>query len=178
MTRSRLPQLHVPRLRVPQFRRSGLRVRHVGVVAVVALAGVLVWQVIQLRENRIDDSRREEVREVATAQVLDLTTLDSETVDQKLESMTSRTAGEFTDQIGTITATFADLVRTNQISASGAVDAAAVSRLTEDDATVIVASTATVKEAGGEPTQRTYRLRVTMEHREDDWKITGMEFVQ
>ena len=115
---------------------------------------------------------------MATAQVLDLTTLDSETVDQKLESMTSRTAGEFTDQIGTITATFADLVRTNQISASGAVDAAAVSRLTEDDATVIVASTATVKEAGGEPTQRTYRLRVTMEHREDDWKITGMEFVQ
>lgn len=169
------------RLRVPRFSRPGrrdLRTRPVWVVVIVALAGVLAWQVVELRDDRRDDARRDEVREVATAQVLDLTTLDSATVDQKLESMTSRTAGEFTDQIGTITATFADLVRTNQISATGIVDAAAVSRLTEDDATVVVASTATVSEAGGEPTQRTYRLRVTLEQGDDDWEITGMEFVQ
>ncbi len=164
------------RFRVPRFR--SLRARHVWVIAVVALAGVLVWQVVELREDRRDDARRDEVREVATAQVLDLTTLDSDTVDQKLESMTSRTAGEFTDQIGTITATFADLVRTNDIAASGVVDSAAVSRLTKDDATVVVASTATVSEAGGEPSQRTYRLRVTLEQGDGDWKITGMEFVQ
>lgn len=162
--------------RAPRF--GGLRARHLWVVVVVVLAGVLVWQVGELREDRADDARRDEVREVATVQVLDLTTLDSETVDQKLESMTSRTAGEFTDQIGTITATFADLVRTNDISASGVVDAAAVSRLTKDDATVVVASTATVSEAGGEPSQRTYRLRVSLEQGDGDWKITGMEFVQ
>lgn len=171
------------RLSLPSWRRSAdgghsARGRYLWVGLALVLAAALVWQVVELRENHREDALRDQVREVATAQVLDLTTLDSATVDQKLASMTARTAGEFTDQIGTITATFADLVRTNDIAASGVVDAAAVSRLTDDDATVVVASTASVSEAGGAPTQRTYRLRITMEQREGDWKITGMEFVQ
>lgn len=174
------------RIRVPRFSRqrpgaSGRASRHsryLWATIVLVLAGVLVWQATEMRADRRDDALRAEVRDVATAQVLDLTTLDSSTVDQKLAAMAGRTAGEFTDQIGTITSTFADLVRTNDIAASGVVDAAAVSRLSAKDATVIVASTATVSEAGGEQSQRTYRLRITMEQRDDDWKITGMEFVQ
>lgn len=152
--------------------------RRVWAVVLVVVIGLGVWQVLQLRDARDADAQRDAVRDVATAQVLDLTTLDSASIVEKLDAMAARTSGEFTNQIDSIAATFVQMVQEQTIAATGSIDASAITEMTDKDATVVVASSASVSEGEAAPTQRTYRLRITLERVESDWKITGMEFVQ
>lgn len=145
----------------------------------LALVGLLVWQATVWRDNRADDKLRSEALEVAKTQVLDLTTLDSKTVESKLKALSGRTTGDFKSQISQISATFADVVRTSEIDASGVVDRAGVSDIDEHSATVLVASTSTVRSQEQEkPVAQTYRFKVSLERADDDWKIDGMEFVR
>ncbi|WP_148046164.1 hypothetical protein [Nocardioides marmoriginsengisoli] len=148
-------------------------------IVLALLVGALVaWEVVGLRSDQAVDDRRDAAVKTATAQVLDLTTLDSETVEGKLAAMAKRTAGDFADQLGGITTTFANLVKQNQITAKGVVDAAGVVSSSDKDAVVIVASSATVTEKGKQPTVRSYRMQITLERQKGEWKVNDMEFVQ
>ena len=158
---------------------SPQRTRILLLALVLALVGLLVWQAMAWRDNRADDKLRSEAVAVAKAQVIDLTTLDSESVESKLKALGGRTTGDFKSQISQISATFADVVRSSKIEASGVVDKAGVSDLDEQSATVLVASTSTVKSDGQKkPVVQTYRFKVTLDRTDDSWKIDGMEFVR
>ncbi|KQY58248.1 hypothetical protein ASD11_00830 [Aeromicrobium sp. Root495] len=147
-------------------------------VLIAALVGLLVWQGLVWRADAQAEDRRTEAVEVAKQQVLDLTTLDSDDVGPKLKAMAGRTTGQFKNQVNDIAAQFVQIVQEKKVDATGTVDAAAVTSASDRDATVLVASTAVIREKAGKPTTRTYRIRVKLTRNDADWKINGMEFVQ
>jgi len=149
-----------------------------GVVSAVALAA-LVWQATVWVQNARDDDRRTAAVDVAKAQVLDLTTLDSASVASKVKAMGGRVTGDFKRQFDGFSTTFAKVVQHDQIQATGEIKAAGITSYDDDSAVVIVASTAQVTtEKQKAPTQRDYRISVSLERSGGSWLISGMEFVR
>ena len=148
-------------------------------ICALALVVGLSWQGKGWLDGREKISQREQAVETASSQVIDLTTMDSATVQDKLESLAGRTVGDFKDQFNDITKSFQDVVEKNQITATGVIDGAAIESISDTQASVIVASSATITEkAKQEPVVRTYRLRIKLERSDDTWLVAGMEFVQ
>jgi hypothetical protein len=156
---------------------SRFRVTALGLVVAV-LAALLIWQVLERRGSDAEDARRSKAVSVAKAQVIDLTTLDSDSVAPKLKAMAGRTSGEFRQQLSGITNTFVKIVRENKIAATGVIDATGVTSMSDDRATVIVASSATVNQGKSKAATRNYRIKVSLKLVKGAWKIDGMEFVQ
>lgn len=146
---------------------------------VAALVAAVVWQANEVRSGRRDDRLREDAIAIAKAQVLDITTLDSATVGAKLEAMAARTSGDFKDQVTGIAASFIKIVSQRKIKAVGRIDGIGISSSSGQDASVLVASTTVVSQAGSDTAStRTYRMRIHLVRAGASWKINGMEFVQ
>jgi len=149
-----------------------------GIASAVALA-LLVWQASVSAQNARDDDRRMAAVDVAKAQVLDLTTLDSASVASKVAAMGSRVTGDFKRQFDGFSKTFAQVVQHDKIQATGEIKAAGITSYDDDSAVVIVASTAQVTtEKQKAPTQRDYRISVSLERSGGSWLVSGMEFVR
>lgn len=149
-----------------------------GVVTVLALA-LLAWQATVWLQHHREDDRRGAAVEIAEAQVLDLTTLDSESVASKVASMGSRVTGDFKRQFDGFSKTFAQVVQHDKIQATGEIKAAGITSYDDNSAVVMVASTAQVAtEKQKAPTQRDYRISVSLERSGGSWLISAMEFVR
>jgi len=149
-----------------------------GVASAAALVA-LVWQATVWVQNARDDDRRTAAVDVAKAQVLDLTTLDSASVASKVKAMGGRVTGDFKRQFDGFSTTFAKVVQHDQIQATGEIKAAGITSYDDDSAVVIVASTAQVaSESQKSPTQRDYRISVSLDRSGGSWLISGMEFVR
>lgn len=147
------------------------------VIALIAVAAV-AWQALSWNADRREDDRRDAAVAVARAQVLDLTTLDSTTIDDKLTAMGKRLSGAFKRQFDGFAQTFADVVTGDKIRATGEVRSVAVDSYDGDEASVLVATSAEVTTGGAKKaTEKDYRMRVRLERKDDDWLISGMEFV-
>jgi hypothetical protein len=73
---------------------------------------------------------------------------------------------------------FASAVDTSKLTAKGTIDAAAVSSYTPKAASILVATTAQVRNAQQpKATQRSYRMRVHLTWTDGKWLIDAMEFV-
>jgi Mce-associated membrane protein len=147
------------------------------VVTALAVAAV-VWQGLALYRDRQEDARRDEAVAVARDQVLDLTTLDSDTIDEKLAAMAERLSGDFKRQFDGFAQTFADVVKEDEIRATGEVEAVAVDQYDGDSAVVLVATSAEIAHGKSDKAaEKSYRMRVDLDREGDRWLITGMEFV-
>ena len=125
-----------------------------------------------------DDERAESALAVASEQVTGLLTLDPSSVDQTLETLTSRTTGDFRRQFEALVQTFATVVREGDVSTTGEINGAGLVELTGDTASVLVASSASVTNAqSGTPTPRSYRMRLDLQWVDDGWLVSGIEFV-
>jgi Mce-associated membrane protein len=143
-----------------------------------ALVAVLVWQGTALRHEHQLDDRSDAAIRVAQDQVLDLTTLDSDTVSGKIKAMSERTTGDFSRQLEGITKSFVDAVTKAKLTASGDIDAAAIAKIDDSRATVLVATTVLVtNKKEPKPATRSYRMKVELIWSDDRWLIDGMEFV-
>ncbi|HWJ10894.1 MAG TPA: hypothetical protein VNS46_16055 [Nocardioides sp.] len=153
--------------------------RPVVVVAVTLLAlAALAWQAMAWYGDRRDDDRRAAAVEVARAQVLDLTTLDSASIDDKLAAMGKRLSGDFKRQFDGFSSTFSDVVNDDKIRATGEVKSVALDHYDGDTASVLVATSAAVTTGTSKKaSEKDYRMKVALERKDDDWLITGMEFV-
>jgi Mce-associated membrane protein len=158
--------------------------RRTSAVAAALLVTTLVLAVLGWRavaEHRRNDQRQAaDAAAVAVArdQVLGLTTLDYRKVDAQVATMVARTTGDFRKQFQLMTKTFEQVVTESKVTAVGKVLAAGVSKRTPDSAQVIVASEATVRNsAAAKATDRTYRMRVTLQRHHGDWLVSNMEFV-
>ena len=148
-----------------------------GLIA-AALVAVLVWQGLALRDERQLDDRGDAALRVAQDQVLDLTTLDSDTVAGKIKAMRQRTTGDFSRQLEGIAKSFVDAVTKAKLTASGDIDAAAITEIDDSRATVIVATTVLVtNKKEPKPATRSYRMKVQLTWSDDQWLIGGMECV-
>jgi len=150
----------------------------VATVVVLALAVLLVWQGKEWQQRRQDDDRRAAALDVAEQQVLDLTTITGETVKKKLSAMRDRVTGDFAGELEQFADLFADAVRKSKVNARGEVEGSAIQSLDNKDAVVLVASSAAISNAEQKrPSVRTYRLRVNLHWVENEWLVSGMEFV-
>jgi Mce-associated membrane protein len=146
--------------------------------AFVLAAALLVWQGLVWFDDARADDRRDDAVAVAKEQVLDLTTMDSSTVEQKLDTLGERLSGDFKRQFEGFAETFADAVTKDEVQATGEITGAALSEYDEHSATVIVASTAQVQAGKKQPVERHWRFKVLLDRSDDEWLISGMEFVQ
>lgn len=162
------------RIRIP---RALAGTRAAVVISLIAVAA-LAWQAMVWFGDRHDDNQRDAAVNVARAQVLDLTTLDSTTIDAKLAAMGKRLSGAFKRQFDGFSQTFADVVNDDKITASGELKSVAVDQYDGDEATILVASSAQVTHSKAKKaTTKDYRMKVDLERKDDQWLITGMEFV-
>jgi len=156
------------------------RAQRLALLAALLLSGaLLLWQgLVWFDDTRYDD-RRDDAVSVAEAQVLDLTTMDSSTVEKSLDRMGERLSGDFKRQFEGFTEAFAGAVTKDKVKATGEITGAAVSEYDDgESASVIVASTAQVASGGKEPVERHWRFKVLLDRDDDQWLISGMEFVQ
>jgi Mce-associated membrane protein len=154
------------------------KARRLNIAASVVLLAIVGWLGHGFLQHRRDDDRRGLALQVARQQVLDLTTLDKSNVNAKLHAMGARTTGDFARQLQGMSKSFASAVDTSKLTAKGTIDAAAVSSYTPKAASILVATTARVRNAQQpKATQRSYRMRVHLTWTDGKWLIDAMEFV-
>jgi Mce-associated membrane protein len=149
------------------------------VVLVLALAGGCAYFGLQWRDLRAERAAGADAVAVGKAQVIGLTTLDEKHIDPQLASLRARTTGDFRRQFDGIADTFASVVRKDHIVAHGKVVAAGLVHRDSARASVLVASSASVRSAGAKagPTERNYRMLVQLVRVGETWMVSGMEFV-
>ncbi|CAN5505087.1 hypothetical protein BH11ACT8_BH11ACT8_12860 [soil metagenome] len=166
------------------------RVLLVGVLLAIALAAYAVVLGVSGEDRgatavpqvglaaMFDDDRAQAAVTTASDQVVGLLTLDPDTVDQTLETLTARTTGDFQRQFEALVQTFASVVRKGDVSTTGEINGAGLVDLTDDTASVLVASSASVTNTQSTtPTPRSYRMRVELQWVDTDWLVSGIEFV-
>lgn len=149
-------------------------------LALVAVAAVTLatFQGLSWRDADAQRDDRADAIAIAKQQVIDLTTLTADTVDDQLKAMQKRVTGSFAGELERFTSVFTQSVKSSKVVATGKVEAAGVSSLENDSASVVVASSAEIRtEKQKRATVRTYRIKVDLERRSGDWLISGMEFV-
>lgn len=145
-------------------------------VVLVGGFGVLKWQDLREAQDRVED--RAAALAVAKQEVLELTTLSPQTLDSTLESLNSRLTEEFSRQFEAFYATFASVIRKDQVASTGSIQSAAVVSADERQVVALVAARAEVTSKGQKSDiQRAYRFQLTMQKQGGDWLISQMRFV-
>lgn len=158
--------------------------RRLVVAVVVALAAALVcWQGKALLDHRRADDRRDAALDVAESVVLDLTTMSASTVHARIKAIQSNLAdGDFKSQLSGFATAFASEVSKQKITSTGKIAAAAVGSVNARSASVLVASSADVRQSGATSTvpatKRYWRFKVVLARQSDRWLVSKMEFVQ
>ena len=153
--------------------------------------GVVIWQQERSDAQSLADSpetlpptpaeaaRYGEVTEAAKATAVALLNIDYRDPQASFEAVAATATGTFLDQYEASSDSLVDLVTQYESVQSGEVDSAAVSRLDEDDATVLVAATGTVTnlQTGDDGQLRVYRILITLVRQDGAWLTEDLEFV-
>ncbi|MEU9823386.1 hypothetical protein [Pseudonocardia alni] len=161
-----------PRFRLPS--RSLALPIGLGVVALLLAALVTVLAVRLAGGTGDDEPALVAARQTAT----DLLTIAPDTADATLRRLEDGTTGEFHEQLGSRSGTFAGTIRDAKVSSTGEVSAAGVAERGPGRAVVLVSADSTVHNAqvpDGEPRQ--YRMRMTVEQEDGRWLVSRLEFV-
>ncbi|MBO4239424.1 hypothetical protein [Pseudonocardia alni] len=145
-----------------------------GVVALLLAALVTVLAVRLAGGSGDDEPALVAARQTAT----DLLTIAPDTADATLRRLEDGTTGEFREQLGSRSGTFAGTIRDAKVSSTGEVSAAGVAERGPGRAVVLVSADSTVHNAqvpDGEPRQ--YRMRMTVEQEDGRWLVSRLEFV-
>jgi Mce-associated membrane protein len=167
--------------------RPGSRGRDSWVLrAVLVLLVVAVGAVVALgvradgRADRLEQG--EQQREAAAVRAEEgmrlLVGIDGASGDENLAELATWATGDFAAQLETLADTVAGVLAQGEVVSKGDVAAVGVERLRGERATVLVAATALVTNSelpNGE--LRTYRMVVTLDRVDDDWKIAEVEFL-
>jgi Mce-associated membrane protein len=151
-----------------------------GFAALLLLAGVglgvergLTW-----RDLRAQDRDGAAAVEAATAEVEALITISAATVPEDVAKLVDGATGSFREEYEQQADDLVKAVRDSKVTSTGRVVSAALTRLDDDEATVIVAATGSVKNVQSpKPEPRHYRLSVKLENSDDQWLVSGLEFV-
>jgi Mce-associated membrane protein len=147
------------------------------VLLVCALAGGTVL-LLQKRATATAEDDRAGALQAARQMVVNLMTLDHNAPQESLDRVTQGATGQFREQFSTQASAIQTILQQAAVSSSGEVSEAGVAQLDRDSATVLVASTALVKNTQapqGEPRQ--YRMLIKLQKQADNWLASDVEFV-
>ncbi|CAN5414907.1 hypothetical protein BH09ACT12_BH09ACT12_15370 [soil metagenome] len=153
--------------------------------------GVVIWQQHRADEQVATDSpetlpptpaeaaRYGDVTRAAEATAEALLNIDYRDPQASFDAVAETATGTFLDQYQASSDSLVELVTQYESVQTGQVDSAAVSRLDSDDASVLVAATATVTnlQTGEDGQLRVYRILITLVHQDDAWLTDDLEFV-
>lgn len=157
--------------RLGRLRTVLLAVLVAGVVAAVPLGLVA-------RSQAAADSRGAAVLAAAARTVSDLVTVDGTTVQQAYDRLRAGATGPWADQLNGQSDSFVRAVQGAQVTSRGNITAAAIQKVDDDTATVLVSASASVRNQQtptGEPRQ--YRVALDLVHQGDAWLVTKLDFV-
>ncbi|MCA1672388.1 MAG: hypothetical protein LC799_09360, partial [Actinobacteria bacterium] len=131
------------------------------VIVLIGFGAVFGWRALQADS---EEARRDAVLQTARVAADNLTTIDYHTADRDVQQLLDGSTPQFAQQFGIASPEFIEVVTGTQLVATGQVTSAAIERLDENSARVLVAVNGSVRDVNvpqGAP--RKYRL--------------GMEFV-
>ncbi len=132
-----------------------------------------------LPPTEAEAARYGEVTAAARATAQALLNIDYRDPQASFEAVAATSTGTFLDQYEASSESLVELVTQYESVQTGEVDSAAVSRLDEDDATVLVAATGTVTnlQTGEDGQLRVYRILITLVAQDGTWLTNDLEFV-
>ncbi|MEJ8279435.1 hypothetical protein [Pseudonocardia spirodelae] len=150
----------------------------VGAVALALLAAAVVFGVRWAGELS-RDALHEEVLQAGRQAAVNLTTIHHETAEADVARLMANATGDFGTQFGQNQQSFVDIVTKAKVDTTGEVVEAAVDRVDESSASVLVAVRSQVTNAAtAEPQNRDYRMAVDLQRQPDGrWLASGVEFV-
>lgn len=147
-------------------------------VASLVVAGLAAFFGTQYLDQRERDDSRASAVSVAEKQALALLSLSADNVDQRLDDLVAGSTGDFRRELEGIRETFAGVVQKGEVSSDGEVVSSAVRDLSDSAATVLLALSARVTNSETKkPEERSYRILVDLTKEEDQWLVSGMQFV-
>lgn len=150
------------------------------VLLIVAIGGG-VWAGFLYREHRqvAADAQRDELIVATTRQmVANLVTLRYSSADADVKRIQAGTTGDFKNQFGDTTGSFAAVLKEGKVDSTGAATSVALIGADDDSAQAIAAVTSTVKNSEApQGQQRVYRMKVDLTKQGDRWLVSNMEFV-
>lgn len=148
------------------------------VVAVLILAGVSGALGLDVRANSRNDARDHAALAAANRIAVQLVTLDHSSAKQNLDAIAADSTGSFRDQWQKISGNFASVLENGKVQSTGEVKEAGLVDIDDAHATVLTAVTSTVKNTEApEGQQRVYRMKMTLDHSDDHWLVSNVEFV-
>lgn len=147
------------------------------VLFVGAVAAATVFTV-QSRDGREVTARNDEVLSTARAAAVNLVTLRYSSARDDLDRILASTTGDFRNQFSDVSGSFEKVLGDGQVDSTGQVNEAGVVTSDENAATVLAAVTSTVKNTEApDGEERTYRMKISLEHIDESWLVSNVEFV-
>jgi Mce-associated membrane protein len=147
------------------------------VLFVSAVAAATVFTV-QSRDGREVTARNDAVLSTARAAAVNLVTLRYSSARDDLDRILASTTGDFRNQFSDVSGSFEKVLGDGQVDSTGQVNEAGVVTSDENAATVLAAVTSTVKNTEApDGEERTYRMKISLEHIDESWLVSNVEFV-
>lgn len=146
------------------------------VVALVAAAVVLAFLRYQVQS---DNEKRQEYVDAAKQAVLNLTTIHPESAQDDVARIIDNSTGEFREDFEGRRDPFISVVQDSQVKTDGTIVEAAMENFAADGpTTVLVAAKTTVSSVDQpEPSDRDFRMRVTVVDQDGKLMASKLEFV-
>lgn len=145
------------------------------VIVLVGFGAFFGWRTFQANS---EEARRDEVLQTARTAADNLTTIDYHTADRDVRELLDGSTPEFGRQFGIASPEFLDVVKGSQLVATGEVTSAAIERLDERTARVLVAVNGSVRDINvPQGTPRKYRLGMELVQQDDRWLVSKVEFL-
>lgn len=163
-----------PAALVAPRRRLLLGLSVLGLLLLAALAALA----LQLRSyEQVDDDRDAAIR-AAQQSALNLTSIDNEDFATDVKRVLDGATGPFKSDFEARSKQLATVVAENEVASEGKVIDAGLVRFDDLNATALVVVDSTVKNVSvPEGRVNTYRMRLTLERRGDQWLTSMLEFV-
>jgi Mce-associated membrane protein len=144
-------------------------------VALLAFAGQRAWS---WRNQVSDQDQRDAAAAAASAEVTRLISVSAKDSDEAFEELLDGATASFREDLKNQATQLQEALAASRVEARGTVVSAGVGRSTGTRATVYVAASGTVSNAGtAAPEQRAYRVKVEMRNVGGRWLVAGLEFV-
>jgi ketosteroid isomerase-like protein len=154
------------------------------VVALLAAALVLVtaagvWATVLIGSSGRHTTERASAAAAAQRVTLGLVDLDHTTSADDIKALMAASTGQFANQLSSLQTVFSAALQQNEVVSRGQVLAIGISSMTDVEAVALVAAQAQIsnKQTGGATQPRQYRLRLTLDKKDDKWLVSRVEFV-
>lgn len=165
---------------IPHPQRTTVLAVVLALLLAAAIAGDTWLLTRGVAMNGVEQDRADAVQ-AARQVVINLVTLDHTDPRETVERVLAGSTGAFRQQFSSQASVMQKILREAKVTSSGEIAEAGLARMDGEHAVVLVAVSATVKNAQirqGEPRQ--YRMSVNLEKKPDSpagWLVSGVEFV-